>query len=127
MGSYRQLRTAGFDFKKLIGYSDESAAVVVDGHADGNDGNNRVRDAVQSPVRGPRESVTKSAGEYNPGGKRAEPGGPAGTGYSRPISKDVYVSYFLAGGGKLKTLFFLFVHALSQVLTTGSDYWINYW
>lgn len=96
-------------------------AAAVDGYSVRNDNANRVRgDAVQSP-RGSRESVLTPVDERDSGDKRAVASS------FRAVPKDVYISYFLAGGSKLKVLLFLFVHTLSQVLTTGSDYWINYW
>lgn len=43
------------------------------------------------------------------------------------ISKKVYTSYFSAGGGPCNVFLFFFMYTLTQVLTTGSDYWISFW
>lgn len=46
---------------------------------------------------------------------------------SKSVSKSVYLSYFSAGGSVFKLFFLFLMYILSQVLTSGSDYWITIW
>jgi len=43
------------------------------------------------------------------------------------VKLNVYLSYIFAGGHYCKALSLLIVCVLTQVLTSGGDYWITYW
>jgi len=43
------------------------------------------------------------------------------------VSRSIYSSYISAGGNTFKISFLLFICILTQVLSTGGDYWISYW
>lgn len=43
------------------------------------------------------------------------------------VSSKVYLSYISAGGSVFKISFLLFICISTQMLSTGSEYWISYW
>lgn len=49
------------------------------------------------------------------------------TQYSEKVSRNVYLSYILAGGNACQILFLILVCILTEILGTGGDWWISYW
>lgn len=43
------------------------------------------------------------------------------------MSKEVYLSYFSAGGGLCVLLSLVIIFALGQIAASGTDYWVMYW
>lgn len=43
------------------------------------------------------------------------------------ISKSVYTSYLSAVGSNCNVFLFFFMFTLTQLLTSGEDYWISFW
>lgn len=124
-GSYQQLQSSGFDFVKLLGSSDETS---VDSVPEANIANNGA-----SPILSLRqcsnEKIKKPVEEEIGLGKSLE----------RPDEEEseqhflgenssyVYVSYVSAADSTFRVLSMFFMCIVSQVLLTGTDYWITYW
>ena len=62
--------------------------------------------------------------------KKTEENKPQAAEESKSIGKvgfRVYLSYFLAGGGWLFLILLFLANIITQVLFSGSDYWLAYW
>lgn len=137
-GCYQELQASGIDFAKFLGTPEETAAVDPDGNAtsgetdNGPDGTPTVATATRDDSDIPRDrpgenDVSPSSCAVAEKKQGAGPSGMAETRSSGNISKNVYASYFSAVGSTCNVFCFFFMYVLTQVLTTGGDYWISYW
>lgn len=72
-------------------------------------------------------SVTSTTEERKLSKSMEEPVEVAETRTFGSISLSVYTSYFAAGGSRCKFFVLIFMCILTQVLTSGGDYWVAIW
>lgn len=115
-GSYQELQNSGFNYVKLIG----SAEDTID------EFNTTAINASPNtfPLLITQDSKKNRIHEKSRGSKPNEESEICIKG---SVSKNVYKSYFSAGGNNLRVFFCFFLYFSIQVLTTGGDYWLSYW
>jgi len=119
-GTYKELQSHGVDFAKLLGSSDETAVESTgDNRCDGSNGFGR--------LHGSTESISSLADESKTNGTLSQPREDAECRSFGRVAKNVYASYLSATGSTYKLSFCLLMYIVTQVLITGSDYWISFW
>lgn len=142
-GRYQELQASGIDFARFLGTPEETAAaaaeaeVVADENATAGETYGKGPDQTPAATaaagrsessNGPRDSCGgNGVPEKRSAAAPAEPDRMAETRSSGDVSKNVYASYFSAVGSACNVFCFFFMYVLTQVLTTGGDYWISYW
>lgn len=129
-GSYQELQSSGLDFMKSLGSSEESVNEPKD-ETDKTgatvDSNDLESFSVVSLPDSVHSTSSYAAECQSKGGVPAEPVEIAEARTAGKVSRNVYLSYILAGGNALKILFLISVCIFTQVLCTGCDFWISYW
>jgi len=127
-GSYQELQSSGLDFTKLLGSSMETV-VLTDNECtneksiNGSFETHPAHTAQNLSV----SNVASSVEEIEINDAHAEPVSTAETRSSGNVGFYIYSSYIFAGGRYCKVLSLLLVCIFTQVLASGSDYWITYW
>lgn len=119
-GSYRQLQMSGIDFANVLG-SVQQEETRIESEIDDSNYNSYHKNGFDHC--GSSESIMS----YKHNGAGTEPNEDVEYRYFGRVAKSVYASYFSSIGSTLKTLFCLFALVVTQVLMTGSDYWICFW
>lgn len=121
-GSYQELQSSGLDFTKLLGSPTETAVFPT-----GNECENEK--SIVEIHSAPKSSATNVASSAvgNTDNVPDEPINVTETCSSGSAAFDIYSSYIFAGGSYCKVLSLLSVCVLTQILASGSDYWITYW
>lgn len=73
------------------------------------------------------QSIESSTSEMQFNEAQAVPVEVAETRTSGNVSRSVYSSYYSAGGSTFKLIFFIFISVITQVLSSGGDFWMTYW
>jgi len=73
------------------------------------------------------QSITSSIEDFQFNEFQEQPAEVSESRTSGSVSKNVYSSYFLAGGNGCKIFFFFIICILTQVLASGGDFWMTYW
>ncbi|VVC32376.1 ABC transporter type 1, transmembrane domain,ABC transporter-like,P-loop containing nucleoside triphosphate [Cinara cedri] len=124
-GSYQKLQSSGFDFTKLLEFSDETKFDRIN---EQNENNRNFESNSILSIRGSNDSISHlSIDKYNLDGDFPQPNENTEIRSSGRVLKNVYMTYVTAGGSICKIGLLLFVYFLCQILITGSDYWISYW
>ncbi|XP_008186888.2 probable multidrug resistance-associated protein lethal(2)03659 [Acyrthosiphon pisum] len=127
-GSYQELQSSGLDFTKLLGSSMET--VVLTENECKNEKSTIESSEVHSGHTAQKLSVSNVESpveETETNDVHAEPVNMAETRSSGDVGFSIYSSYIFAGGRYCKVLSLLSVCIFTQVLASGSDYWITYW
>lgn len=126
-GSFQELQETNIDFIQILGLPTETE---VTSDIKSNIENVSVDSLDKSSFRIRKESIlstTSSIQEISTNVYQTEPIETAETRSAGIIGFHVYRSYFLAGGHYLKIGILLMVCILTQVLSSGADYWISFW
>ncbi|XP_022166670.1 probable multidrug resistance-associated protein lethal(2)03659 isoform X2 [Myzus persicae] len=127
-GSYKELQSSGLDFTKLLGSSTETA--VLTNNECKNEKSNTESSEIHSTYTAQKLSVPNVASSVEDteiNDVHPEPVNMDETRSSGNVGFNIYSSYFFAGGHFCKVLSLLSVCIFTQVLASGSDYWITYW
>ncbi|XP_026808487.1 probable multidrug resistance-associated protein lethal(2)03659 isoform X2 [Rhopalosiphum maidis] len=127
-GSYQELQRSGLDFIKLLGSSTETA--VLTENECNNEKSNIESSELYSANTAQKSSVSivaSSVKETEINDVDAGPVNMAETRSSGNVGFSIYWSYILASGHFCKVLSLLSVCIFTQVIASGSDYWITYW
>lgn len=127
-GSYQELQRSGLDFTKLLGSSTETA--VLTENACNIEKSNIESSELHSANTAQKSSVSivaSSVKETEINDVDAGPVNMAETRSSGNVGFSIYSSYIFAGGHFCKVLSLLSVCIFTQVIASGSDYWITYW
>jgi len=127
-GSYQELQSSGLDFTKLLGSSMET--VVLTDNECKNEKSIIESSEIQSAHTAQKltiSNVEPSVEDTKINDVQAEPVNMAETRSSGNVGFNIYSSYIFAGGRFCKVLSLLSVCLFTQVLASGSDYWITYW
>lgn len=117
-GSYQELQASGFNFVKLIGSSEDT---INEPHSMATESNPNTFPLLSTQDSNKNSIHEKSHGDLtNP---NEEPEICA----SGRVPQNVYKSYFSAGENTFKIFLCFFLYFLTQVVTTGGDYWLSYW
>lgn len=73
------------------------------------------------------QSVDSSIIEMQFNEVQVEPVEVAETRTSGNVSRSVYASYYSSGGSTFKLIFFIFICVITQIFSSGGDFWITYW
>ncbi|XP_060872658.1 probable multidrug resistance-associated protein lethal(2)03659 isoform X2 [Metopolophium dirhodum] len=127
-GSYQELQSSGLDFTKLLGSSMETV-VLTDNECQNE------KSIIESPEAHSGHTAQKLSvsnvespvEETETNDVHAEQVNMAETRSSGNVGFYIYSSYILAGGRFCKVLSLLSVCIFTQVIASGSDYWITYW
>ncbi|XP_022166672.1 probable multidrug resistance-associated protein lethal(2)03659 [Myzus persicae] len=127
-GSYQELQSSGLDFTKLLGSSLET--VVLTDNECTNEKSTIESSEIHSSNTAQKLSVSNGSSsvkntEMN--NVHPEPVNMAETRSSGNVGFNIYKSYIFAGGRFCKVLSLLSVCIFTQILASGSDYWITYW
>lgn len=126
-GSFQELQSSGFDFVKMFGSSDETATDSVL-ECENTENSSFVTSPIL-PSLGSNDKtasvvavnkLNKSLGEPNEGTENL-------SNNSERKSKCTYVQYMSASGSTCKIFFLFAMYTITQVINTGTDYWITYW
>jgi len=127
-GSYQELQSSNLDFTKLLESSSET--VVLTDNEYKNEKSIIESSKIHSAHTAQKLSVSNAASsieETEISDVHIQPVNMAETCSSGNVGFNIYSSYIFTGGGFCKVLSLLSVCILTQVLASGSDYWINYW
>jgi len=81
-----------------------------------------------SAIHGSNKSISSSHNDVNVSGALATKSKNTNNIRSSGcVSINVYQSYLSAGGSVFKVFYVLFCFILTQIMTTGGDYWISFW
>ncbi|XP_050058893.1 ATP-binding cassette sub-family C member 4-like isoform X5 [Aphis gossypii] len=120
-GSFQELQASNLEFAKSLESSNDTGINEPE-----NDTNKSIN--LVSNTLGSNKSISSSHNDVQinriPAVKSKNPNKSRSSG---SVSINVYLSYLSAGGSVLKVFFILFCFILTQVLTTGGDYWISFW
>jgi len=127
-GTYQELQNSGLDFTKLLGSLTETE-ISTEKEC------NNTKSSIESSelhsahtAQNPSVSiVTSSVKETEINDIQAEPFDMVETRSSGNIGFSIYSSYVFAGGHFCKVLCLLSACIFTQILASGSDYWITYW
>lgn len=125
-GSYQDLQNSDFDFTKILGSpAVETTTPSYNENIPKNTSpiSQRVAYSRQTSI----QSMASSVGDIQFNEYQEQPAEVAETRTSGSVSKNVYSSYFLAGGSVFKIFFFFTICILTQVLASGGDFWMTYW
>lgn len=125
-GSYQELRASGLDFTKLLGVSVEKD-ILSDNESNAQNENAYGTNSRPTLTRQSSLQSVASSVESKLSKLQTEPIEEAETRSFGSISLSVYSSYFSAGGNAFTILILLFMCVLTQVLSSGGDYWLTYW
>jgi len=129
-GSYQELQSSGLDFTKLLGSSMETVVLTDNNNECKNEKSIIESSKIHSAHTAQKLSVsnvTSPVEETEINDVHAEPVNMAETRSSGNVGFYIYSSYIFAGGRYCKVLSLLSVCIFTQVLASGSDYWITYW
>ncbi|XP_015377601.1 PREDICTED: probable multidrug resistance-associated protein lethal(2)03659, partial [Diuraphis noxia] len=124
-GSYKDLQKSNLDFTKML----ESPILVSTASFNENISkntsvnNHRIDYSRQTSI----QSIASSFEDAQFSVSQEQPAEVSETRTSGSVSKNVYSSYFLAGGSGCKIFFFFIICILTQVLASGGDFWMTYW
>lgn len=128
-GTYQELQNSGLDFTKLLGSPTETA-ISTEKEC------NNTKSSIESSELHSAHTAQKSSvsivalsvkeTETNDD-VLAEQFDMAETRSSGNIGFSIYSSYVFAGGHFCKVLCLLSACIFTQILASGSDYWITYW
>lgn len=126
-GSYQELQATGLDFTKLLESSQETEIM--------SENECSSKDAIPSDFKQRLtmnrqmsvQSIASSIGDTKFNEIQENPVQVAESRSSGNVSQIVYSSYFSAGGSCCTILFFILMCVATQILTSGSDYWITFW
>ncbi|KAL5236138.1 hypothetical protein ACI65C_003548 [Semiaphis heraclei] len=115
-GSYQDLQKSNLDFTKML---------VSPGNISKNTSanNHDIAYSRQTSI----QSIASSIEDIQFSELQEQPAEESETRTSGSVSKNVYSSYFLAGGSSCKIFFFFILCILTQVLASGGDFWMTYW
>lgn len=85
--------------------------------------NHRIAYSQQTSI----QSITSSIEDFQLSESQEQPTETSETRTSGSVSKNIYSSYFFAGGSVCKVLFFFIICIFTQVLALGGDFWMTYW
>jgi len=124
-GSYQDLQKSNLDFTKMLGspalVSTASFNENISKNTSAN--NHEIAYSRQTSI----QSITSSIEDVQFSESQEKPAEESETRTSGSVSKNVYSSYFLAGGSSCKIFFFFIICILTQVLASGGDFWMTYW
>jgi len=125
-GSYQELQKSDLDFTKIL----RSPVVEITAPSyneniskNTSPKNQKIAYSRQTSI----QSVASSIEEVQFSEYQEQPAETAETRTTGSVLKNVYSSYFLAGGSVFKILFFFIICILTQVLASGGDFWMTYW
>ncbi|VVC32373.1 Hypothetical protein CINCED_3A009972 [Cinara cedri] len=118
-GSYQKLQNSGYDFSKLLGFSEKT---MIESQIECNNAYNK-----KSLNIDPILSVSVESIELPIDGAIATPTEDREICSHGHISKNVYISYFYSCGSIYKNIFVLLIFILSQVISTFGDFWLSLW
>lgn len=124
-GSYQELQVSDFDFAKLL-RTQEDSQVESTVQSDSVSSKCRAKGSIMS-IRNSNQIISPSVDESKANLILNQTNEKRESGSSRYVSKSVSMSYFSAGGSTSKLFFFFLTYIVTQVLTSGSDYWISVW
>ncbi|XP_060873208.1 ATP-binding cassette sub-family C member 4-like isoform X2 [Metopolophium dirhodum] len=125
-GSYQELQKSDLDFTKMLGSpAVETTTTSYNENISKNTSpnNHRIAYSRQKSI----QSIASSIEDIQFSNCQEEPAETSETRTSGSVSKNVYSSYFLAGGSVCKILFFFIACIFTQVLASGGDFWMAYW
>jgi len=125
-GSYQDLQNSDFDFTKILGSpAVETTTQSYNENISKNTSpkSKRIAYSRQTSI----QSMASSIGDIQFNEYQEQPAEVAETRTSGSVSKNVYLSYFLAGGSVFKIFFFFTICIITQVLASGGDFWMTYW
>lgn len=125
-GSYQELQKSNFDFTKMLG--SPAVATTITSYNENisknkSDNNHRIVYDRQTSI----QSIASSIEDIQLSESQEQPAEASETRTSGSVSKNVYSSYFLAGGSVCKIFFFFIICIFTQVLASGGDFWMTYW
>lgn len=127
-GSYQELQSSGLDFTKLLGSPTETA---ISTEKECNNTKPSIESSELHSTHTAKKSsvsiVSSSVKETDINDVQPEPFDMAETRSSGNIGFSIYSSYVFAGGHFCKVLCLLSACIFTQILASGSDYWITYW
>jgi len=127
-GTYQELQNSGLDFTKLLGSPTETA---ISTEKECNNTKSSVESSESHSAHIAQKSsvsiVTSYVKETEINEVQARPFDMAETRSSGNIGFSIYSSYVFAGGHFCKVLCLLSACIFTQILASGSDFWITYW
>lgn len=120
-GSFQELQASNLEFAKSFESPNDTG--INEPENDTNKSINLVSNSL-----GSNKSISSSHNDVRIKGVPAvKSKNPNKSRSSSSVSINVFLSYLSAGGSVLKVFFVLLCFILTQVLTTGGDYWISFW